>query len=119
MTVNVLGTPYTLEVKQYDEQDQEFSEYAQGGYCNFDLKRIVLCDLATHPSFKDAPQEQCEARRKVILRHEIIHAFFNESGLRDNAFKTDYPWPMVEEMVDWWAIQGPKVYQAWKEAEAV
>ena len=51
---------------------------------------------------------------KKVLRHEITHAFFFESGLAENS-----PFAQNEELVDWMAIQGPKIYKAWQEAGAV
>jgi hypothetical protein len=31
----------------------------------------------------------------------------------------DIGWAKNEEMVDWFALQGPKIYAAWKEAGAI
>ena len=55
---------------------------------------------------------------KTTLRHEIVHAFLGESGLSANSNETD-AWARNEEMVDWIAIQGPKIWKAWKEVGAV
>lgn len=55
---------------------------------------------------------------KEVLRHEIAHAFFYESGLWDSSNGTT-AWATNEEMIDWIAIQGLKLYTAWEEAEAV
>ena len=49
-----------------------------------------------------------------MLRHEIIHAFLFESGLECNSLKT-YNWAENEEMVDWFAIQSPKIFILYKE----
>ena len=56
---------------------------------------------------------------KEVLCHEIVHAFFNESGLQDNSFGIDNSWARNEEMVDWIAIQGAKIYKAWQDADAL
>lgn len=117
MTVNVLGTEYTIIVKEYGE-DKTFERYNANGYCSGIEKEIVLCDMATYPDWKD---ETCAAREnqmKETLRHEIVHAFLNESGLAANSNETD-AWARNEEMVDWFALQGPKIYKAWKEADAL
>ncbi len=55
---------------------------------------------------------------KATLRHEIVHAFLGESGLSANSNESD-AWARNEEMVDWFALQGPKIYKAWQEAGAV
>ena len=55
---------------------------------------------------------------KQTLRHEIVHAFLGESGLSNNSNSID-AWARNEEVVDWFAIQGPKIYKAWQEAGAV
>ena len=52
------------------------------------------------------------------MRHEITHAFLNESGLDANASDTDC-WAKNEEMVDWFAIQSPKIYKAFNEVGAL
>ena len=44
-----------------------------------------------------------------VLRHEIIHAFLYESGLRN--YSAD------ETLVDWLAAQFPKMFAAFENAE--
>ena len=55
---------------------------------------------------------------KKVLRHEIVHAYLCESGLEHCSLGED-SWATNEEMVDWMAIQGPKLYKAWEEAGAL
>ena len=43
----------------------------------------------------------------------------DQSGLADSALNPDMAWSKNEEMVDWFALQGPKIYKAWQEAGAV
>ncbi len=117
-TVSVLGTPYSVEVKKYDD-DPLFYDDGFAGYCDCHTKRIVLCDLKSHKDFKSDPEEKLLIIMKATLRHEIVHAFLDESGLQDNAVTYDIAWAKNEEMVDWIALQGPKIYQAWKEADAL
>ena len=47
-----------------------------------------------------------------------MHAFLNESGLIDNAFY-DGSWATNEEMVDWIALQMPKIVKACEEVGAL
>ena len=46
---------------------------------------------------------------------QIVHAFLYESGLRQNAYGSKC-WAKNEEMIDWMAIQIPKIQRAYKEA---
>lgn len=117
MTISVLGTEYTIIVKKYNE-DEYFKRAGCNGYCSGTLKEIVLCDMSTYPDWEDETVCACGAQMKTTLRHEIIHAFLNESGLAANSNETD-AWARNEEMVDWIAIQGPKIWKAWQEAGAV
>lgn len=41
------------------------------------------------------------------------------SGLNVNSLPCEDGWATNEEMVDWIAIQGPKIFKAWKEAGAL
>lgn len=123
MTLNILGTPYAVEVKKYDEYP-DFKRRGIDGCCDALTHKIVICDMRTWPvdddnNWPDEPEEVHAEHEKRTLRHEIVHAFFNESGLQDCSANYAGPWAHFEEMIDWWAIQGPKVYQAWLEADAV
>jgi len=51
------------------------------------------------------------------LRHEVMHAFMYESGLWRNAATIDESWAMNEEMVDWIAIQLPKILKVCNQLE--
>lgn len=59
-----------------------------------------------------------EALMKKQLRHELIHAFLYESGLSFNSAATG-AWAAEEEIVDWIAIQFPKIYEACAELECL
>ena len=118
MTVNILGTEYTITVKKYDE-DEAFERNSIGGYCDGLTKNIVVCDMKTYKGWEHEPQETIEAAQKQTIRHEIVHAFLDESGLCDSSLNVDCAWSKNEEMVDWFALQGPKIYKAWQEADAL
>lgn len=118
MTVNILGTPYEIIVKKYDEEEC-FEREKISAFCNGFTKQIVLCDMNTYKGWEHEGKATIDACSKTNLRHEIVHAFFNESGLQDNAFGIDNSWARNEEMVDWIAIQGEKIYKAWQEANAL
>ncbi len=114
-TVSILGTDYTIQVKKYDE-DEIFARCNFAAYCNGYTKEIVLCDMSTYKGCEHESRATLDVLEKQQLRHEIIHAFYIESGLDDNCFAFDGPWANNEEMVEWFALQGPKIYKAWQSA---
>lgn len=116
--VNVLGTEYKITVKKYDE-DEAFARRSIDGYCDSWTKQIVVCDMSTCKGWEHEPPETAKEAQKEALRHEIVHAFFDESGLGDSSMNPDMAWAKNEEMVDWFAIQGPKIYKAWLEVCAI
>ena len=118
MEINVLGTPYKITVKKYNE-DEAFERCSFCGYCDGYSKEIVVCDMSTYKDWEHEPEKTIIAAQKETLRHEIIHAFLNESGLSCNGHKTQFSWAKDEEIVDWIAIQGVKIHKAWTEAGAV
>lgn len=116
MTVNVLGTEYKVQFKNDDEvcADVHCEVGDCGGYCNEAAKLIVISNL---DKCTDSDEDK-DVQIKANLRHEIVHAFLNESGLCWNSNATD-AWAKNEEMVDWFALQGLKIYKAWAEANAL
>lgn len=117
MRINILGTEYEIIKKRYDEDDT-FKRFSVAGYCSSSEQSIVLCDMTTYPGWDDEPEAACANLAKETLRHEIVHAFLNESGLAESSNECS-AWARNEEMVDWFSLQGPKIYRAWKEVDAV
>ena len=105
MVVNVLGTNYRIEYVAMKDAEED-------GFCDYTSKHIVVRS--------DNPNEVEDLKwlQKKVLRHEIIHAFLAESGLQAN-FEHSNKWGHDEMMVDWIAIQFPKVHQAFVEAGAL
>ncbi len=118
MTVDILGTSYEITYEDWTI-DGRFEQNSYCGVCYENIHKIYICRMATVPAFKNATMDMCIQHEKLTLRHEIIHAFFNESGLMDSAGQYPEAWARNEEMVDWLAIQGPKIYKAWKEINAL
>ena len=110
--VNVLGTEYTI-IDKTEKEDERLKKY--DGYCDSSTKTIVLLKYEDDPMNK----EDMSYFRKQILRHEIIHAFVSESGLEASGHSFGGSWAQNEEMVDWIAIQAPKLFAAFSEVDAI
>lgn len=118
MTVNVLGTEYTIN--KYDYKDKPiFEQRSLSGYQDGTTKEIAIVNMNTYPGFEDKLEDYVKIIEKETLRHEIIHAFFDESGLRDNSCRPSGGWSKNEEMVDWFAIQLPKIQKAFESVDAL
>ena len=111
--INVLGTDYKIEIHKFSEDDY-LKRNDWEGYCDEDLKLIVIADFDEKECFQYFSEEQKDISAKGTLRHEIIHAFLNESGLSNSALRYDAAWAKNEEMVDWLAIQFPKIAKAYE-----
>jgi hypothetical protein len=116
--VTILGTQYEIIKKKYDE-DEAFDRRSIDGYCDSYAKRIVYCDMTSYRGWEHEPEETAALCEKQTMRHEIVHAFLSECGLADSAFPYDAAWAKNEEMVDWFASVGPKIYVAWQNAGAL
>lgn len=115
--VNILGTEYGIEVHRISE-DPDLKDYSRGAYCDTLSKLIVIADLS-EKEYVDISIEQEIDYWKELLRHEILHAFLNESGLWENSYQTECGWAMNEEMIDWFSIQSPKIFKAYQEVGAL
>lgn len=109
LKINVLGTKYKIIVKN-DIEEIRLKE--NWGFTDFHTKEIYIRDDIDRET-KDSCKNLIDFKNKV-LRHEILHAFLYESGLRENSFGSP-SWAENEEMVDWFAIQMPKIFKVYKE----
>ena len=116
--VNILGKQYMISIANYNFDSYFEKNNPAGAYCDLNKCNIIVCDLRTHPDWKDESELSCIIEMKHLLRHEIVHTFLYESGLHANSNNTD-AWATNEEMVDWIAIQGIKIYKIWEEANAL
>lgn len=109
MKIDVLGTKYTVTVTT--AQKDPFLNDCDG-YCDKTSKKIVV------KAKDDSNQlDNFDVYLKKVKRHEIIHAFLFESGLHEN-FKHD-DWGHDETMIDWVAVQFPKLLAAFKAADCM
>jgi Zn-dependent peptidase ImmA (M78 family) len=100
--ISILGENYTLGFST-EKDDPELKGLS--GYCMPSEKKIVI----------DKDMKNPNATKKWVMRHEIIHAFLYESGLDKEA-----PWADSEEqLVDWIALQFPKMLKTMQDADAI
>jgi len=112
--VDVLGTEYSIEYVKISECSL-LREKNWAGSCNSITHKILVGDASEEEFFGKMSKEEQNHCTKQILRHEIVHAFLNESGLQDSSHNNHGGWANNEEMVDWIALQFPKMQKAFKE----
>lgn len=110
--VNILGTTYKVYMKISYQKDTELKD--RFGYCSHMERKIVVGDLLTCDSWKNEREETRKSQERLTLRHEVIHAFLNESGLTASSNGVDC-WARNEEMIDWIAIQYPKITKVFQQ----
>lgn len=108
--INILGSKWNVKFGS----EEEYPNLAEmDGYTDLSTREIVVDNM-------EASQGQIGAKadlghyQKQVVRHEIIHAFLMESGLDSNSNSTE-SWATNEEMVDWFAIQSPKIFKVFNE----
>lgn len=107
--VNILGTEYSIK---FGDENKYPSLNGIDGYCDSSTKEIVVDDMKEAENHIGAKGNLAEYQ-KTCVRHEIIHAFMEESGLSANfEHKTI---GIEETTVDWFAIQSPKIFAVFKE----
>lgn len=116
MTVNILGTEYKIEFRQLKDDDV-LKEY--DGYCDSPNRTIVVREYTEDEQKTNNMTDNIAEYNKKVLRHEIVHAFFHESGLSANSMQYNGAWSQCEEMVDWIAIQFPKMLKAFQDAKCL
>lgn len=104
MKINILGTDYEIKenCKIEDYSALKFNE----AFTDSTSKEIIISEY----SKDDNCVKDLDFHINKVKRHEIIHAFLYESGLDCN---TD--WACNEEIVDWIAMQYPKMSKIFKE----
>ena len=116
--ISILGTDYTIRfVEQGQDEYMEKMHFA--GYCDGGAHEIVILNLKSCDDWKDEPESTIKNRQNCTIRHELTHAFLNESGLQWDSFTPQQSWAKNEEMVDWFAIQSPKMFKLFQELEVL
>lgn len=110
MKIDILGTEYTLIASQ-ESKEPRLKDC--DGLCDETVKELLVDSYAGSESDPTCKKNLAVQIRKN-KRHEIIHAFLFESGLAENSY-----WAQNEEMVDFFAIQFPKLLKAFQQADAI
>ena len=113
MKVEILGTEYTIEYRSILEDDKLDN---MEGYTDLYKKEIIIGNIEERDYFKGESKDKIDIIKNKILRHEVTHAFLFESGLGENS-RGISSWAENEEMVDWFAIQSPKILKVYKELD--
>lgn len=109
--INVLGTDIKIVFRE-EKQDKSLEEC--DGY--FDASESLI--VVKIPQKDTMSLNNLENYQKKVLRHEIFHAFLYESGMAHcSGYATS--WATNEEMVDWFAIQSPKIFKIFREQKLV
>ena len=106
MKVNILGVDYEI-IEQTSKENPKLDE--ANCICEIWSKKIVLAAdiIEPHKMLVEKPEEF----KNKVLRHEIVHAFFAESGLLN--YCND------ENLVDYLAVQLPKMVKAMNEVDCL
>lgn len=99
--VNILGCDYKIV-----RDDGSLQKENADGVCQTYDKIIRIAPLKDLLSDEDAVDMKT-ARSKEVMRHEIVHAFFTESGL--SGYNAN------EQLVDWIARQFPKMARVFEQ----
>ena len=118
MELDILGQKYKVEIHKISE-DSYLEENGYCGYCSSMGKKIIVADVSENDYFPNMTSDEQELYHKETLRHEILHAFFRESGLDNSSNRSPNSWAKNEEMVDWFAIQAPKIFKAYQQANCL
>ncbi len=109
--VNILGSEWSV-VFGTEKEYPNLSE--MDGYADFSTHQIVIDTNGKKLMARLDLREIWPHIKKQVIRHEIIHAFLYESGLEACSTTSDN-WALNEEMVDWFAIQSPKIFKVFNE----
>lgn len=106
MKIGVLGSEWTIEYRG-EKSDHLLKD--RDGYTDPSANLIVIANRRPDDDIIDFDKIQRRA-----LRHEIIHAFLFESGLGFNFEHREIG--HEETIIDWIALQFPKLQKAFEEA---
>lgn len=103
--INILGSEWKIYFS--NSAEDRFLRGADG-YMDRSTRSIVIGEIEP-----DCEVADFSVIQKNSMRHEIIHAFFEESGLSINVENKNLG--VSETYVDWFAIQSPKIYKIFRQ----
>lgn len=115
-TIEILGTEYKIVYENFQD-NPDFKRNTACGFCDRIVKVITICNIKSNPDYYNITDDYAIKYMKEVLRHEITHAFLSESGLAEDSHASGCGWAVDEEIVDWIAIQSPKIYKIFKRLE--
>ena len=98
-TVDIMGNKWNI-IWKTEKEDVRLINC--DGYCDETIKTIVI----EWYEWDGRNKNNMGRYAAKVLRHELIHAMLYEAGLGINSHKE---WAVNEEMVDWFAIQLPRM----------
>ena len=107
MIINILGQDYDLQ--EVGSNDDARLTDDLDGYCDGWGKVIRLRNDYNYKN--PCNVSDMEAYKRNVKRHEIVHAFFEECGLKGDI--------SIERATEWFARQFPKLEKAFQEAGAL
>lgn len=103
-SVNILGTEYKIII------DNEMHRTIRDG-----RERRYAHEISLRPEAdmldNEATDKEKNLRFLEVGRHEIFHAFFDESGLE--GYSED------EQLINWLSTQSPKIFKVFQELELI
>ena len=108
MKTNILGTEYIIRELTEEEYPKLRISEANGLAELYSKELIISKDMNPNTGAEFANFQ--DFKNKVV-RHEIVHAFFHESGLVD--YCND------ERLVNWIALQAPKMLKVFEDTECI
>jgi len=110
-TFNVLGSLWALYTGTIDTfpllKDMD-------GYTDYTSRFIVVLEKPDDCQISDF-----EWYQNKVIRHEVVHAYLYESGLHGCMEIEKGTGGHPEQLVDWIAIQFPKIMQTYQELKVV
>ena len=107
--VNVLGVPYKVHLGTTEDYPI-LKKCESSGLCDYSVKKIWVTDTRLEPLEDDCMSDQ-NYPTNLVLRHELVHAYLNESSMEEYAEN--------ERLVNVIAMALPKLYNLCKSAGAI
>ena len=108
MKLNILGQEYDILLLSEEEFPKLRTADANGLAELYDKKLIINRDTSIE---NESTYDNLQAHTNKVIRHEIVHAYFHESGLTN--YCND------ERLVEWLAIQIPKIMKTIEETKGL